>query len=482
MPIFKKRIKKKICVAAAVFICLAPVMLPKWGNGGGRGSVYAPYIALITSEDMEDRPIAEKLSAAGIKNVLSESSQWFFLNDFSELRRVPLDEFSDVLMESDPRNDGYAQRLKALFTRDDRRYFYIPAASFNSPFPVAPAAIENRIKNALEGIRHSVVFATSSEWGSNFILIYATAAFLSLVAAFFASKSTANLRARTAFTLSVAALLPACGLLTGQGPAGFALAAPMLVLFLTLQAPFESFFARFRFDSPVSYSYTEHFKRFLQDEKKTLIFLAALILAVCIAGKISIFNIFRAILFFCLSAAARAFAENAVRGSRNHVVFAPVAIRPRRIEKTRLILAAFPFTLASAAALVMPLFHHASVGDLPARLATFTASTGGLPAIGAGDYEAHVNFQKNFTLRRLTRAEPGTATTQGNGVYMNFEQDGGGLLYPATDSQAFVPGLEKNTTDIPPFPLENLIAFLNGEGGGETLFVPVVLASGRCWL
>jgi hypothetical protein len=58
---------------------------------------------------------------------------------------------------------------------------------------------------------------------------------------------------------------------------------------------------------------------------------------------------------------------------------------------------------------------------------------------------------------------------------MNVEQDGGGLFQPVGDSRATVSEIEKNAADIPPFPLENLIAFLNGEGGGESLFVPVRL-------
>jgi hypothetical protein len=456
MPIFKKRLTKKIYCAAAALICLSPVMLPTWGNGGNDGGgVYAPYITLITGEDTADRLTAEKLSDAGIKNVLSESSQWFFLNDFSELRRVPLDEFSSVMLESDPRNDGYAQKLKSIFARDGNRYFYIPAASFNSPFPAAPAAIEQRIKNALKDVRHSVVFTTTPSQGANVIPLYAAAAFLSLAAAFCISKPDRP-RSRARFTLSTAALLPSCGLLIGQGSAGFTLSALMLVLFLTLQTPFEDFFTRFWFDRKFSASQTMPIKQFLQKEKNILIFLFVLILAVCIAGKIH--YVFLAFLFFCLSVSARVFAECA--GRRDHIVFVPIRIRPCHVEKG--LLAAFPFTLAGAAALLLPLFYQSPQAAFPAAS---KASKNGLPVIAAADYEAHINFQKNFAITRLIRAENGAEPA--GGVYMNFEQDGGGLFRPAAENKPPVSEIEKTTADIPSFPLENLIAFLNDEQAGS---------------
>jgi hypothetical protein len=459
MPIFKKRLTKKIYCAAAALICLSPVMLSTWGNvGNAGGAVYAPYVTLITGKSTADRLTAEKLSAAGIKNVLSESSQWFFLNDFSELRRVPLDEFSGVMLESDPRNDGYAQKLKSIFERDGNRYFYIPAASFNSPFPAAPAAIEQRIKTALKDIRHSVVFTTARARGANLILLYAAAAFLSLAAAFCLSKP-AGPRTRAGFTLSAAALLPSCGLLIGQGSAGFTLSALMLVLFLTLQTPFEALFLRTRFDYKFSVPHAMPIKQFLQREKKFLIFLLVLILAVCIAGKAG--YIFRAFLFFCLSASARAFAVCA--GRRDHIVFVPIEIRPRRVERG--LLAAVPFTLAGAAALLLPLFHQ------PAQAAAILApkvSENKLPVISAADYRAHINFQKNFAITRLVRAEDGAEPA--GGVYMNFEQDGDGLFRPAAEDKPLVSKIEKNTADIPPFPLENLIAFLNDKQ--EWVIVP----------
>jgi hypothetical protein len=255
----------------------------------------------------------------------------------------------------------------------------------------------------------------------------------------------------------------------------------MLVMFLSLLPQLEYFFTKFRrlrFNGGGSLPacYAVYIKQFPQKEKKFFFFLLVLILAVCTAGRLNIFRVLCAFLFFCLSAAAQAFAMTARRGYNNHVVFIPVEIRPRGAEKRRLIIAALPFMLVSAGALFAPFFYSPRA-DFQAQPVIFdTKAKSYVPAIGAEDYDAHVSFQKNFTIKKLTRAVPETrpsspAEVNGNGAYINFEPGGDGLLRPVADGAVLSAGIEKTITDIPPFPLENLIAFLNGGSvGGNDVF------------
>jgi hypothetical protein len=92
-------------------------------SGGGRLEGYA---ALALGENVPDREIAGALEAALNRPVVSESSQWVFLNSFEGMERVPLEDYEGRLEAFDPRRDGYAEKLMNFFVRDGRRWFFIP--------------------------------------------------------------------------------------------------------------------------------------------------------------------------------------------------------------------------------------------------------------------------------------------------------------------------------------------------------------------
>ena len=469
MPIFSGKILTKfnVSVLVAALVCLAPLLSPIPGNktqskNAASGSVIGPYITLSTDEHVADKLVAEKLGAAGIKEVLSESSQWFFLNDFSEIRRVPLDEFSDLLLETDPRNDGYAGRLRSVFVRDGRRFFYIPRASLRSS---NQAVIEQRVSAALKGTPYSL--ALSGTYAVNTVnttLFFVPAALLSLLFSVFVSGSlsghTGRKRFIPEFTLMTAALLPACSLFARLGPAGLALAAVTLTFFITIREPLKFSFMRARLDGGFSVSRLARVKQVSSKERKALLFMFILFITVCITGRVSISGALSAVFFCCLSAAACFFALTMPRGL-HHLRFVPVDIRPRR-EKARLaVLAALPFTLASVAAIGIPFVTRPSPQTLTRLFAP--AQSRGIPAVAADDYERHAAFQKNFSLRKLGGAGNEDA------AYTGFETGGDGLLYPASGSTPAGTGMSGGVSVIPPFPLESLIAFLNVEDGGEVV-------------
>ncbi|MDR3356107.1 MAG: hypothetical protein LBO04_02855 [Spirochaetaceae bacterium] len=464
MPICNGKLFSKFTVASALaaLVCLAPLLAAAAGFKTPGGGPAGAYVTVVTDERVADRLVSEKLAGAGIKNVLSESSQWFFLCDFSDLRRIRLDEFNDFLLETDPRNDGYALRLRSLFVRDGRRYFYVPAASIRSS---NPAVIEERVSRALGDTPYSL--AISNIYGANNadgLLIFTAAALLSLALSAFAARSFyghgGDVRPVLEFTLMTAALLPACLLFARQGPVGFALAALALAFFVTLYEPLKFLFMRLRLETDFSVPRIALSGRFVSKERKTFIFTFMLFVVVSVSAGINLLRALAAVPFFCASAAAYFMALTMPRGRNAHLRFVPLDIRPRRRTGRRVTLVALPFTLASFLSTGLPLLTPARPKMPMPRTAVVNKD---IPAIDSGDYQRHIEFQRTFSFRRLGGGADGTS------AYAGFETGGDGLFYPARDLPTAAGGFDGGADGIPPFPLEKLIAFLNGEDG-EALF------------
>jgi hypothetical protein len=133
--------------------------LPASGGGGLEG-----YAALGLEEGVPDREAAAALEAALGRPVVSESSQWVFLNNFEGLERVPLEEYQARLEPLDPRRDGYAEKLMNFFVREGRRWFFIPLdGGLFGPLPVLNPGerLKKRIAAALDGVSASSAAASA---------------------------------------------------------------------------------------------------------------------------------------------------------------------------------------------------------------------------------------------------------------------------------------------------------------------------------
>jgi hypothetical protein len=455
MPICKIGFPSKITVSLilTVLVCIAPLALLMTGSKP-KARRAAGYITLVAGERTPDRLVAEKLNDAGIKDVLSESSQWFFLNSFSELRRVPLDELSDSLLETDPRNDGYAQRLRTLFVRDGNRYFYIPQSSLRSQ---EPAVIEQRVRDALEDTHYKdIVYGEYSYNDSGGAFIFAAAALLCLALSAVVSRRGASRRSVPASLLSAAAPLPSCVLLAGAGAGGFALAAVMMALVTASNQRLKSFFIARRLAAGFSGPKPPRIGQLFFGEKWLWLLLLVMVFTVCLTGQAAAPRVLSAVLFFCLSAAAAAREESAPRDG--HVRFFPVTIRPDALEKRRPAIMALPFTLASVAALAL-----AFVSGPQTGITALPGKRFNTPVIDADDYASHIEFQRNFSFRRL-------GTDGGAGGYNGFGIGADGLFHPAADASPSPPPIADEK--LPPFPLEKLINFL--DGNGESVPLPVM--------
>lgn len=126
---------------------------------GGRHGVYA---ALVCGDAYSDSEIRDRLDGQGFTGLVSESDQWFLLDCFGYVEKVPLVEYEERLLPFDPRNDGYAQKLKKFFVRDGKRFIYIPLAANH------PENMETKIARALNGIPYSLDYSQGAG-RSNFL-------------------------------------------------------------------------------------------------------------------------------------------------------------------------------------------------------------------------------------------------------------------------------------------------------------------------
>jgi hypothetical protein len=169
------------------------------------------YATLVCGDAYSDREIRDRLDSQGLNGLISESDQWFFLDSFGYIEKVPLAEYEERLLSFDPRNDGYAEKLKILFVRDGKRFVYIPIGANNQE------NLDAVIAQALTGISYSFDYASPPPRRDIFLPLIA---FSLTVCAFFAIPVLRR-RLNAVFLPCLLALSP---LALGLVP-GFALAA-----------------------------------------------------------------------------------------------------------------------------------------------------------------------------------------------------------------------------------------------------------------
>jgi hypothetical protein len=459
MPIFRRkpRLTFRLVLPPAILVCLAPLLPLILAPPASTASVAGAYAVLVTDAGTPDRLAAQRLRDAGFDGAVSESSQWYFVNSFDGVRRVPLDE--DALLEGDPRDDGYARKARALFVRGGKRYLYIPRASLRT---ADGEAAVRRVAAALGDIPHSLAFSGyTGGSGIAAVFVFALSAALGLALVLRAAKDGSasdgspsdggSPDASQPFLF--AALLPSLGLFASLGPAGFALAALAAVLFQTVRQPLKDCFIELQIQQTLDVrKLRSRVRRALSTEGSALIFILALSAAVCVTGRLAAGQVLSAVLLFCASVLAIAGAETAPRKG-HHVPFVPVSIRGKTDRRKRA-WAALPFTLGSAAAFVIPLLFGAPV-RMEAAPRLFDGRDG-VPSVSAADYEAHIAYQNGFARRKLGG---------GDAAYMSYGMGEDGFFSP----DAPISPVEQTPVGITageetPFPLEGVLRFLAGSG------------------
>jgi hypothetical protein len=418
------------------------------------------YAVLSLDASSAERPIGALLSRGGFEGYISESTQWVYLDDFGELRRIPLDEYRDRVEAFDLRDDGYAERLRSFFVRDGKRRIFIPL-SFNSPRET-PAAFEKRL--ALLGLPpFSLEFFGFSRplWPEG--VLFTLSATLTLIL--------------SGTPLLTAAFLPLFAALAYGGSAGFALSVVLIALFGALRDPVREWFISRRYGrAGVFRGPGKRFRSFkvLWAAVPALLILYGLIARLGhFPGVLAaaVLPSFLGLLGICL------WAESNRGEKQGHIRFLPVPIRDASTGAPRFFRPLLPFALASLGALFSPLlFSNPSSPALPEDP----------PALSKEDYEAHAAFQLSFSLHPLDGERDGGASGDAQGPYARYYLGEDGLIAGKRAYDREFMHRDRENDEIPPFPLEKLVEFLNNYSQpytgdfrwGDT--VSVLMALGLC--
>ncbi|GHU94604.1 hypothetical protein FACS189479_07550 [Spirochaetia bacterium] len=406
----------------------------------------ASYAVLVMDESAPDREITRALSQVFNGQILSESSQWVFLDDFGQLWQIPLDEYDQRLESFDPRNDGYADRVRSFFVRGGKRFFFIPRKGLFG----AKVELEKRAAAALETVQPALAWSFASQpeslprpLGLYLVLFVAS----SLTGLFF-------LKPR----LLGAVLFPVLAGLSLLGTPGFALAAVLSLLPDLLAEPVRELCCilsvpgprhnRSEFRSRLwRNSLAPHLFRWIPFSLLSVFYgLAALAGQVPWVLGVLTFLIFTLILIFFFIIEAKQARE------WDHIPFVPVRILELPLKRFNVSRVMLPFALAFCLAF---LFSGPFGSSHPPNLSGTFAAGGGFEGnilISATEYRAHAEYQRRFSLLPLGR----------NGFdevsYFHYDMDQDGLIMKAGALEGDLS--EEGLTPIPPFPLETLMDFL----------------------
>ncbi|MDR2096510.1 MAG: hypothetical protein LBP76_13490 [Treponema sp.] len=441
------------------------------------------YLEIRVEESFSDRLVRDLLAsdevvqAAGIEkpeeSVISESNQWVFFDDFGNIKRIPLDQYGEGLEPFDPRNDGYADKLRSFFVHDGLRRFFFPFTPDFSGF--AFKNLKKALASSLKDIPFSLVFLGKQETVFWYLLIFAGSLFLTL--------------ALSGHPLLYAALIPALlpfALMRGRG---FAPCACLLTFSALLHEPLGEFFTGMRYNKDLSRPgvAADRLGVFKTYWILALVFLVLywfLIIwnSIGIAAGGAVFFCFTLIFLNCLK-------TRSLRGkSRGHVRFTPVFILSRHPLKPDIFLR---FLLPSMLGLGFLLWFP-PLRDLINPIDGEAETEAGtlLERLYPDDYRAHALYQRFFSYLPL-----GTDVEifKGNGVsssYLRYYTGSDGLISGAyrDDTETWgtaalwgnFGGIEGQNTAFPPFPLAPLMDFFTefkhttdertrGEAGPESV-------------
>jgi hypothetical protein len=453
---FQRSVIIAVCVSLGAgflsFFLFRPV------QGGGS---YGGYGMLSLDQSYSDRMIGDALRSAGIETYLSESTQWVYLDDFGGLIKVPLDEFSWRLEPFDPRNDGYAEKLRSFFVRDGTRYFFIPL----SPEQCDPrSGFADFLNAALGDTPHTLELLIQTQPPPRYWLLFAVFG-TAVVFSFFLSDAP----------LLLVFLIPPCAGLVFLGSPGMVLTGTIFAFSSSLISPLRELFVRRR--AGTSQAIHEGLSGGLWNRGSFVFsWVMPLLFAVFYGVLLYVGNIpVLAALFPFLSCCCVIGLVLWAQSNRDeHLRFHPVPIKEPAPSisgffwyfKRHCPLTILPWVPAAVLALVLSLL-------MPEPDTAFTKPVpelgGDIPVLYAGDYEAHLAFQRSFSLRILedTKSLKNQSESLPYSDYYRYAIGEDGLVMEAGrgegDGQAGfgVPAFGDDK-EFSPFPLADLMSFLTG--------------------
>ena len=416
----------------------------------GSGQVCA---VLTLDESQDDRRIREILARGGVEGFISESSQEVPVDDFGALKMVPLDAFLDEVESFDPRDDGYAAKLRSFFVRGGKRFFFL---LLDDPIGRKVTKLEKQLAVLLGDVPFTLTVVGKGRSVFRYFALLAAACALVL----YFSHS------RRLFAFELPVLLS----FGWMGPSAFGLAALLCGIWELLRQPLRELSAVRHYERTLDYAgpglegIWEQLKPFRVNCLMVLFFLIFLVLFSIVGGFSPIPVFVGCGSFFLLYFLAfRAEAEQAKKS--RHIPFTPVVLLPFKAKTFSLLPLLLPFGAVSMLALLflfLPVFPPSPEIEPPVDARYLVSS---------GDYYRHVDFQKSFSYRPLhLELHPNAAgQAPGQGIlnkegYLRYylNEDGligGGTSY-AEGSRSEGRRLGDAGIGDPRFPLEKLMEFL----------------------
>jgi len=515
MAVFRFALFKQILFAPLLIIFVSLLIslgLLYLGSSMGYEEFKSGYAVLSTDEDIDDRtlvsllnkghtqisydtqtefsnsvltdadfPHAEIINIFGGKPV-SESTQWVVLDNFESLEIIALDKYFSRVFPFDPRNDGYAEKLRDIFVKDGKRFVYIPlaAGNWNSAF------LNKQIASLLKNIPHSVYYYGIGKPLLFFFIMYASASLCMLIFCLIRKKTHND-------NLIIIALIPVFSSLAFFGASGIGCASLFFAIFVALKEPLgelltnkkkfimrkQGLLAAEESKLPVQTQKNKArasvikniIKDFIIPYKYYIFLLIAILVAVVVILIFSqlkplfLFAVFASAVFVYLFSLIISVSNSAKNDNTRHRRFNPVLIIKRRFPDFSFSFYMLPFALAAFLTMFLSVYQSSSY--IPENKFNIT--------INEQDYYNHLEYQTSFSSRQFGSQ---------NNIIPSFFFDTDGLLSlqetaPKQNTDFSDETLEMDKQDLlkqslhkqglhfPPFPLNHLIDFFHIVNSGQ---------------
>jgi hypothetical protein len=388
----------------------------------------APWAVLEVSETVPGRELEKTLRDAGIA-CISAFSIPVLLNDFDGIREIPLDSYDDYVEAFDPRNDGYAARLRSFFIAEGKCRFFLQP----------DFGLRRKLVKLLPELSGTWVLESSGTFP-----VAACAVFIAAALVFVLQEAGSGKRGSAGrgpvrrfsgepgFLFGALCAVPVLFPLALTGAPGLAASGLFVLLFHTVKPVLREYFRHYR----------KGFRSMTGNERRELAgfypFHCALSLGIfpcyilcCLVGGISPVIALPASFFFCLSL----FFSYKAEASMDRNAFFPLPISGK-IRLRTLVSPALPVFLAASIVVLLqpvsaPLPRSAPYGPLP----------------GPEAYAAHAEFQASFSRRSL----------HGESNYGSYPAGEDGLISGFVPTEPVLPVLP-----VPP-ELEELFRLFSGQ-------------------
>jgi hypothetical protein len=422
---------------ASLISLLAALGLLFIGSVMGYEEFRSGYAVLITDDSIDDRVIRSHLESGEIffsGSPISESSQWVLLDEFDSVKRIPLDQYSSRIFPFDPRNDGYAGKLKEVFLRDGKRFVYAPlfAGNWKTNY------LDKKFNELMGDIPFSIEYYGIGRPLSLFFIVYAAASAILLILCYAKRKIHRSI-------VNIIPMIPVLSSLGFFGAAGIGSAALLFALFIMLKEPLNDLVN----PPPLIIEHGHKFKTIYKEIIAPYRFYW-LFIPVSAAG-LSILVIFSQLkLLFLIAVTAASFAVFFISlkivsfSGVEHRRFNPLMILRRRFPEFVFPMYILPFVIGA----FMTMFF------TPYMSGSYDTGSKFDVVVTEQDYYEHLTYQMSFSTRKLGAS---------SAVYPAFSYDTDGLV----SMNKMNAGQSVRMSDFPSFPLKQLMDFFNNVNNGD---------------